>query len=506
MCASRRDIRRRSRMESVRASHRSGQGRRRVATPYRACSEDPAQGRESAPARKWHSRPVVRRFTRGGRAMKIAVFGIGYVGVVSGVCLAECGHDVVLVDVNQTKIDLVNSGRAPVIEPGLEDLLLKNLRARRLTATADVSEAVKDSNASLVAVGTPSDRNGAVRLGAVDTCIGQIGNALRNRSGRYSVIIRSSIPPGSCESRFAPALAEASQRELGWELSLCHNPEFLREGSSIKDFNNPPFIIVGTRDNAGAECLEELYKGVGAPIIRTDWRVSESVKYVCNIYHAVKIGFANEIGALLKELHIDSRDVMEIFCRDTMLNVSPAYLRPGFAFGGSCLPKDLRAFIHIARTRDVSLPFLSNLLASNEQHIRRALNLVTANGRTKVSLIGLAFKPGTDDLRESPMVALAEQLIGKGFDLSIYDKNVDIARLVGSNRQYIEQEIPHLNRVLVGDPRAAIQNASVIVIAHADDDSVAAIAAEHHGKSIVDLQGVPAIAALPHVQYEGICW
>jgi GDP-mannose 6-dehydrogenase len=438
--------------------------------------------------------------------MKIAVFGIGYVGVVSGACLAELGHDVILVDVNQTKIDLVNSGLTPVIEPGLDELVLKNLRARRLIATADVDYAVKHTSAALVAVGTPSDRTGAVSLEAVDACIRQIGNALQNRSGQYGVIIRSSVPPGSCANRFAPSLSQASQREVGRELILCHNPEFLREGSSIKDFHNPPFIIFGTPDNTGAACLEELYKGFAAPIIRTDWHVSEAVKYVCNIFHAAKIAFANEIGALLKELGVNSREVMDIVCRDKALNISPAYLRPGFAFGGSCLPKDLRAFVHIAKVNDVSLPFLSNLLPSNNQHISRAFKLVTASGRKSVALIGLAFKPGTDDLRESPMVALAEQLIGKGFDVSIYDRSVDAARLVGANRQYIEQEIPHLDRVLVGDPSAAIADASIIVIAHADDDSIAAIAAEHHGKSIVDLQGVPEIAALPNIRYEGICW
>jgi GDP-mannose 6-dehydrogenase len=438
--------------------------------------------------------------------MKISVFGLGYVGVVSSTCLAEMGHEVIGVDVNPTKVDLVKAGSPPIVETGLDELLGANVKAGRLRATTDAAEAVQDSELSMVAVGTPSDRSGTVSLDAVDAVVGQVGRAIRGKGKPHTLVIRSTVPPGSCAERIGPALSSHAGRPLGPDLLLCHNPEFLREGSSLKDFKNPPFTIIGAQEERGYQILEALYRGIDAPVVRTEWHVSESLKYLCNIYHAVKIGFANEIGAVLKQLGVDSRAAMDIFCRDSILNISSAYLRPGFAFGGSCLPKDLRAFMALAKQHEVTLPFLGNLLSSNDQHVERAFAMVTRQGRRKMALFGLAFKAGTDDVRESPMVTLAERLIGKGYELAIYDQHVDLARLIGANRQYIQQEIPHLERLLTADPRKALAAAEIVIVAQADADAIAAISSDYRDKWIIDLQGVPALAELPDVRYEGLCW
>jgi GDP-mannose 6-dehydrogenase len=437
--------------------------------------------------------------------MKISVFGLGYVGVVSSTCLAEMGHEVNGVDVNPTKVGLVKSGSPPIIETGLEELLASNVKAGRLRATSDAAQAVRDSELSMIAVGTPSDRNGAVSLDAVDAVVRQIGQAIRAKDTPHTVVIRSTVPPGSCAERIGPALATHAGRPLGPDLLLCHNPEFLREGSSIKDFQKPPFTIIGAQEERGYQALEAVYRDIDAPVMRTKWLVSETVKYLCNIYHAVKIGFANEIGAVLKELGVDNRAAMDIFCQDKILNISPAYLRPGFAFGGSCLPKDLRAFMALAKRHEVTLPFLGNLLLSNDQHIERAFAMVTRHGRRKMALFGLAFKAGTDDVRESPMVTLAERLIGKGYELAIYDQHVDLARLIGANQQYIQQEIPHLERLLTADPRKALAEAEIVIVARTDADAIAAISANYRNKWISDLEGVPALAQLPGALYESLC-
>jgi GDP-mannose 6-dehydrogenase len=438
--------------------------------------------------------------------MRISIFGLGYVGVVSGACLAEMGHDVIGVDVNPAKVRLIQDGKPPIIEAGLDDILASNAASGKLRATQDATEAVARSDLSMIAVGTPSDRNGSTSMMAVDAVVSQIGKALRSKKTRHTVVVRSTVPPRSCAERIAPALVEYAGRPLGRDLALCHNPEFLREGSSVKDFHHPPFTIIGAQNEYGCDALEEVYHSVKAPVIRTRWQVSETVKYLSNLYHSVKIGFANEIGAVLKELGVDSREAMDIFCQDNTLNISRAYLRPGFAFGGSCLPKDLRAFLAIAKQHDLDLPFLGNLLASNEKHIDRAFALATRHGRRKMALIGLAFKSGTDDVRESPMVALAERLIGKGYDLKIYDQDVDLARLIGANRGYIEREIPHLERLLTSDPKQALEGSEVVIVARADLDAIAAISVDYRDRWIVDLEGVKVLADLPDVRYEGICW
>jgi GDP-mannose 6-dehydrogenase len=438
--------------------------------------------------------------------MRISIFGMGYVGVVSGACLAKIGHDVVGVDVSASKVALLKSGRSPIVEAGIDELVAELSASGQLTATMDVADAIARTDLSFISVGTPSQRNGATSLAAIDAVVEQIGTAVATKTTPHTVVIRSTVPPGTIEDRVTSRLCRAARRELGKGLDLCSNPEFLREGTAIRDFGKPPFTLVGCSSDAGFKVMQELYRPIEAPLIRTTIRTAESVKYLCNIFHAVKIGFANEIGALLKSFGVDSREAMRIFCEDSSLNISPAYLRPGFAFGGSCLPKDIRAFLALAREHDVDLPFIGNLMSSNDQHIDRAFQMIAKGGRRKVALFGLAFKPGTDDLRESPLVVLAERLIGKGFELAIFDRNVDIARLVGANREYIDREIPHLERLLHPTPEATLAGAQIIVIGHAGKGEIATICANQKGRTIVDLQGVKELESIKEADYQGICW
>jgi GDP-mannose 6-dehydrogenase len=431
---------------------------------------------------------------------------MGYVGVVSGACLARLGHEVIGVDVNAGKVGLIAAGRSPIVETGIDELMAEMVQGGRVAATTDAASAIERSDVTFISVGTPSERSGAPALGALDAVAEEIGRAIGRKSTPHTVVVRSTVPPGTVEQRVAPILTRSSGRALGAGLELCSNPEFLREGSAIRDFGQPPFTLVGSTGEQGFAVMQEVYRDVKAPLIRTSVQTAESIKYLCNIFHAVKIGFANEIGSVLKPLGVDAREAMRIFCEDRILNISSAYLRPGFAFGGSCLPKDLRGFLSLAQAQGVDLPFLGNLLASNQQHVERAFQMIARGGRRKVALFGLAFKPGTDDLRESPLVTLAERLIGKGFDLAIYDRHVEVARLVGSNREFIDREIPHLERLLRPTPEATLDGAGVIVIGHAAQAEVAAVAAAHAGRSIVDLQGVKDLERLHGADYQGICW
>ena len=438
--------------------------------------------------------------------MRVSIFGLGYVGAVTGACLSELGHEVVGVDNQAGKLDLINAGESPVVEAGVAERIKAGLQAGRLRATGDAAEAVAATDLSLIAVGTPSASTGAPLLEALDRVIADIGKAISHKDGSHTVVVRSTVLPGTTEAHLVPALIEHSGRSLGQGLEVCYNPEFLREGSAVKDFHDPPFTVAGSAGIQGQEVLEELYRDVPAPFIRTTCTIAESVKYLSNAYHALKIVFANESGALLKSLGIDSREALEIFCRDRDLNISAAYLRPGFAFGGSCLPKELRGLQSLARSQHVDLPMLSQVLPSNQMHIDRAFEMISRHGRQKIALFGLSFKPGTDDLRESPLVQLAEKLIGKGYELRILDRNVDLARLVGTNRAYIEREIPHLERLLAPDPLEALRDCKVVVIGHAGESELEAIAAQHQGRVVIDLQGVKAIEEIPGIAYEGICW
>ncbi|MFQ5466611.1 MAG: nucleotide sugar dehydrogenase, partial [Kiloniellaceae bacterium] len=350
---------------------------------------------------------------------------MGYVGAVSGVCLSDLGHEIIGVDTNPTKADLINRGQAPIVETGVAARIAAARAEGRMRATTDAEEAVLASDISMISVGTPSAESGTPMLDALDAVVGDIGRVLRRKDGAHTMVVRSTVLPGTTEERVAPALVEASGRALGDGLEVCFNPEFLREGSAIKDFFHPPFTIAGCTSDAGFAALERLYQGLDAPLLRAAPRVAESLKYVCNAFHAFKIAFANEMGTLLKSLGMDSRETMRIFCEDRELNISPAYLRPGFAFGGSCLPKELRALQALARGHHIELPMLAQILNSNQRHIDQAFEMIARRGRGKVAMFGLAFKPGTDDLRESPLVRLAERLIGKGYDLSIFDRSVE---------------------------------------------------------------------------------
>ena len=437
--------------------------------------------------------------------MKISVFGLGYVGAVSCGCLPELGHEVIGVDISPQKVSMINSGQSPVVEEGINELISAAVKAGRLRATDDVEFAVLGSEVSLISVATPSNPNYTPNLTAVDEVIRSIGTALRKKQGHHTIVLRSTIAPGTTEDRILPILEESSGRKVGDGLSLVFNPEFLREGSSVKDFHNPPQTVIGSLDEAGYVAMEQMYAGLPGAFVRTSCRVAESVKYLCNVFHALKIVFANEAGSVLKACGLDGREVMRIFCQDTQLNISSTYLRPGFAFGGSCLPKEVKGFLMLARQMDVPIPALSGLLDSNDAHIERAYHMIARDGRRKVALFGLAFKPGTYDMRDSPLVTLAEKLLGKGFDIVIYDNFVKLSRLLGKNKEFIEREIPHLDRLLRDSPEATLYGAEVIVIGHADAEARQVIVAQAAGRRIVDLSGYAELKAAS-AAYEGICW
>jgi GDP-mannose 6-dehydrogenase len=438
--------------------------------------------------------------------LKVSVFGLGYVGAVSCGCLPELGHEVIGVDTNPAKVQMINDGQSPVVEEGINELIGAAVARRALRATMDLEDAVLATEVSLISVATPSNPNYTPNLGAVDAVVRSIGLALRKKSGAHVIVLRSTVPPGTTESRILPILLEASGRRIGQGLSLVFNPEFLREGSSVKDFHQPPQTVIGSLDEAGYRAMEQLYAGLPGAFVRTSTQVAESVKYLCNVFHALKIVFANEAGSVLKTYGLDSREVMKIFCQDTQLNISPAYMRPGFAFGGSCLPKEVKGFITLARDRDVQIPALGGLIDSNEMHIKRAYDLIARDGRKRIAFFGLAFKPGTDDMRDSPLVALAERLLGKGFEMAIFDRFVKLSRLLGKNKEFIEREIPHLERLLHEDIETVLRDAEVIVIGHADAEARQVIARRAAGRRIVDLSGYAELREAGAAQYEGICW
>jgi len=442
--------------------------------------------------------------------MKIAVFGLGYVGVVSAACLARDGHSVLGVDPNSLKVDLLRQAKSPIVEPGLEELILAAVDAGRLVAGSDPAAAVLQSELLMVCVGTPGQPNGSLDLSYVRRVVQQIGGQLASATEYKVVVIRSTLLPGSMQSVVIPTLEEYSQRRAGTDFGVCINPEFLREGSAINDYDHPPKTVIGASDERAAARVRELYTGLSAPLILTDLRTAEMVKYIDNSWHALKVSFTNEIGRLCKAMGVDSRVAMRLFCLDTKLNVSNAYLRPGFAFGGSCLPKDLRALTYQGRLLDVDTPVLGAILASNQLHIAHALAMVRATGRRRVGLLGLSFKEGTDDLRESPIVTLAEQLIGKGYELAVYDRNVRLASLMGANRDYILNHIPHIGRLMVDRPEQLLEHAEVVVVGAADREFAALLAEVPAGKCIIDLVGIANAAAGAAADgtraYDGIAW
>jgi GDP-mannose 6-dehydrogenase len=438
--------------------------------------------------------------------MRVSVFGLGYVGAVSCGCLGRDGHEVVGVDVNPEKVRLINQRQSPIVEAEVGDLIAHAVGHGRLRATTDVAEAVRATEVSVISVGTPSSPSGAIDLQALERVCEAIGRALADKSERHLVVVRSTVLPGTVRSLCIPRLEASSGKRHGADFGVCFHPEFLRESTSVRDYYDPPFTLIGSDGRIDGQQAALLYPGLAGEVIHTAVETAEMVKYVCNAFHALKITFANEVGALARTLGVDSHEVMEIACRDTKLNISPRYLRPGFAFGGSCLPKDVRALVHKAREHDLELPVLRGMLTSNQLLVERAIQLVLSLRKRKVGMLGLAFKAGTDDLRESPLVALSEALIGKGFDLRIYDRNVNLARLVGANKEHIERELPHLSSILGDDLGAVVAHAEVLVVGNAAPELRALPSLCRDGQVVVDLVRLDGFAQRPGVAYRGITW
>lgn len=437
--------------------------------------------------------------------MRISVFGLGYVGAVSAGCLAKDGHNVFGVDPNTAKVDFINNGRTPIIEKDIGEIIAEAVAGRRLKATTDVCEAVSATEISLICVGTPSQVNGNLDLSAVRKVCEQIGAVIKDKSSFHVVVARSTMLPGSMRSVVIPTLEQASGKKAGEDFGVCINPEFLREGTAVWDYYNPPKTVIGESDTVTGDMLVRLYDKLNAPLIRTDVETAEMVKYTDNAWHALKVAFANEIGNICKAAGIDGHKVMEIFCQDTKLNLSPYYMKPGFAFGGSCLPKDVRALTYKGRSMDLDLPVLNAIIPSNRRQVETGIGMVTAYGKKKVGILGFAFKVGTDDLRESPLVDLVEALLGKGYELKLYDRNVNLAALTGANRSYILNHIPHISRLMVSDMSEVLEFADVIVIGNAAEEFKRVIGQLRPGQVVIDLVRIVPRKSEPG-RYDGICW
>ena len=437
--------------------------------------------------------------------MRISVMGLGYVGCVSAACLANEGHQVVGVDVNPLKVDMINRGAAPIIEEGIGEIIRANVEKKSLRATANASVAIAETDISLVCVGTPSKPNGSLDLSYIERVCAEIGAAIGAKNGRHVVVMRSTILPGTMRHVVIPAIEGHSGLKAGSGFGVCFNPEFLREGTSVEDYYHPPKIVVGSETNDDAARVREMYRGIEAPTILTSLEVAEMVKYVDNSFHALKVTFANEIGNICKELGIDSHAVMDIFCSDTKLNLSPNYLQPGFAFGGSCLPKDVRALTYKANMLDLKAPVLASILESNEYQIKRGLQMILAEGKKNVGVLGFSFKAGTDDLRESPIVMLIESLIGKGYKLRVYDTNVNLAKLFGANKEYIERHIEHISSLMTTSIEELVSFAEIIVIGNKSDEFrkiLPMLTKRHH---VIDLVRIEKDVKT-NARYEGLCW
>jgi GDP-mannose 6-dehydrogenase len=435
--------------------------------------------------------------------VKIGVFGLGYVGSVSAACLAR-DHEVIGVDPNRVKVDLVNQAKSPIVEKGLDELIAKAVRSGRLKATSSARDAVAETDLSLICVGTPSRANGSLDLQFLERVCREIGDALAGRESFHIVVVRSTVLPGTMRKVVIPALEQSSGKKAGSGFGICSNPEFLREGTAVHDYDHPPKTVIGKADDLSGEKLAQLYEKLDAPLVITDVATAEMVKYVDNVWHALKVDFANEIGNICKAVGLDGYRVMDIFCKDTKLNLSPYYLKPGFAFGGSCLPKDVRALNYCAKTLDLDLPVLGAILRSNDRQVERGIEMVMAGQGRRVGVLGFSFKAGTDDLRESPIVTLIEHLIGKGYDLRLYDRNVSLARLTGANKAYIEEHVPHLARLMVDSIDDILRHADTIVVGNGDPEFAAALGKAKAEQLIVDLVRVTTNPS--EGVYQGICW
>ena len=437
--------------------------------------------------------------------MRIGVFGLGYVGAVSAACLADRGHFVVGVDTNADKVDLVNQGFSPIVEEKMPELMAQGVRDGRLRATTDARESIAHTDLSLICVGTPSHANGSLDLSYVEGLCRQIGEALRYKDGYHVVVGRSTMLPRSSRRVILPALEQSSGKKAGTDFGVCYNPEFLREGTAVDDFLHPPKTVIGELEARSGDHVAALYDGLEAPLMRVSLETAEMVKYVDNTWHATKICFANEIGNICKAFGLDGHAVMDIFCRDTKLNISSTYLKPGFAFGGSCLPKDVRALNYHGRRLDLELPLIDSILRSNRQQVGRGLRMITELGNKKIGILGFSFKAGTDDLRESPLVEIIERLLGKGYDIRIYDKNVSLARLVGSNREYLLHRIPHICRLMVDKIDNVLGHAQTVVIGNGSAEFNTILERLHPGQTVVDLVRIGKQTSTDGV-YHGICW
>lgn len=438
--------------------------------------------------------------------MNISIFGLGYVGAVSLACLARDGHRVIGVDVDSAKLSMIEQGKTPVVEEGMVDLMTKVVASGRVNVTTDVRKAVLDSEISLICVGTPSSPNGSQNQTAMLRIAKDLGAAMREKNASHVFVFRSTLVPGTVEETLRPIIEHESGKKDGIDFHVCFQPEFLREGTSIRDYDKPPFTIVGATSAAATGGLKELFEHLPCKFISTSIRAAETVKYCCNNFHALKITFANETARICESLGVDPFEVMDLMCQDTQLNISPAYLRPGFAFGGSCLPKDLRATTYIAKMRDVELPMLGSILASNRAHIDHAISKVMESGCRRVGMLGLSFKTGTDDLRESPLVALAEHFLGKGLSLLVYDPEVHLSNLLGANRSFIEKHVPHIGSLIRSDIAEVIEQSEVIVAGLGDRRIVDGLK-QHLREShlVVDLVNLPERAAM-RGRILGLCW
>jgi GDP-mannose 6-dehydrogenase len=425
--------------------------------------------------------------------MTIAIFGLGYVGSVSAACLASVGHQIIGVDVDEHKLSMLREGRSPINEPGLDALLGRMVKEGKLTVTSDTKAAVRAAQVSLLCVGTPSRRNGSLESVYLEKVMEEVGAALKGHSDYHVVAVRSTLLPGVLVSRLIPLLEKASGRKVGGDLGVCVNPEFLREGSAIKDFEKPPFTVIGESDPKAGEALLGVYSHLEAPVHRVLPDEASMVKYASNNFHALKVAFANEIGAVCQKLQIDGQQVMRVFCEDRELNISPRYLRPGFGFGGSCLPKDLRAIVYVAKDHDLTTPLLSSVLASNDAHIQRVVDLVLEKRRKGVTMLGLSFKVGSDDLRESPFVRLAEELIGKGVPLRIYDPDVALSDVFGRNRAYVDEHLPHVGQLVAHEFEEALSTADLVIVGKRLSEVAHLQARLQPGQVVIDLVGIPEL-------------
>lgn len=438
--------------------------------------------------------------------MNISIFGLGYVGAVSLACLARDGHKVVGVDIDKTKLKLIREGHSPIVEEGMLELMKSVAAGGNVEVTDNIDDAIEKTDISFVCVGTPSSPNGSQSLAAIERVSEQIGQALAKKSDKHVVVIRSTVQPGTVERLIRAVLEKSSGKKSGVDFGLCFQPEFLREGSSIKDYDNPPFTLVGGDADWAIERVKKVFEKLPCEFIGTDIGTAEMLKYACNSFHALKVTFANEIGRIAQSVGVDSHKVMDLVCRDRSLNISPAYMKPGFAFGGSCLPKDLRALLYVAKMNDVEVPMLSGLLPSNQTHIEHAINRVLNSGKRSVGMIGLSFKSGTDDLRESPLVTLAERFIGKGLELAIYDPEVHVSRLIGANKSYIEQHIPHMSSLLSDDLEKVIRDNDVVIVGIRNAKIAETLASSlRKDQLVLDLVNLPNRDSLP-AQYSGACW